>query len=140
MIRKLVPVDGSDQSCRAAAWADKVAARTGDDLTLLYVFDLNAAEAMALANLTREEIAERIAAQAAPSFEKARAAMRSETEAETLAVIGNPADEIIGIASANSYDHIIMGSRGLSGFQELMLGSVSEKVLRRAHCAVTIVR
>ncbi len=140
MIRKLVPVDGSEQSCRAAAWADMEASRTGDEVTLLHVFDLNAAEAMALSHLTREEIAERIAAHAAPSFEKATAAMTLGTEPKTLAVIGSPADEIIDIAHRQGYNHIIMGSRGLSGFRELMLGSVSEKVLRRAHCAVTIIR
>ena len=140
MKRQLIPIDGSEQACRAAAWAQKSGARTGDELTLLHVFDLNAAEAMALAHLTREEIAERVAAQAAPSFEKARAAMTPNSKVETLAVIGNPADEIVGIAKAQGYDHIVMGSRGLSGFRELMLGSVSEKVLRRAPCAVTIVR
>ncbi len=140
MTRQLIPIDGSEQSCRAAAWADETAARTGDEITLLHVFDLNAAEAMALAHLTREEIAERIAAHAAPSFEKARAAMTSGSKVETLAVIGSPADEIVGIAKSKGYDHIVMGSRGLSALRELMLGSVSEKVLRRAHCAVTIVR
>ncbi len=140
MTRQLIAIDGSEESCRAAAWADETAARTGDEVTLLHVFDLNAAEAMALAHLTREEIAERVTAQAAPSFEKARAAMKSGSEIKTLAVIGDPADEIIGIAKAEGYDHIVMGSRGLSGFRELMLGSVSEKVLRRAPCAVTIVR
>ncbi len=140
MTRQLIAIDGSEESCRAAAWADETAARTGDEVTLLHVFDLNAAEAMALAHLTREEIAERVTAQAAPSFEKARAAMKSGSEIKTLAVIGDPADEIIGIAKVEGYDHIVMGSRGLSGFRELMLGSVSEKVLRRAPCAVTIVR
>ena len=140
MMRQLIPIDGSEQSCRAAAWADETAVRTGDELTLLHVFDLNAAEAMALSHLTREEIAERIAVRAAPSFEKARAAMTSGSEIKTLSVLGSPADEIIGIAKTKGYDHIVMGSRGLSGFRELMLGSVSEKVLRRAHCAVTIVR
>jgi nucleotide-binding universal stress UspA family protein len=140
MMRKLVPVDGSEQACRAAAWADKMAKQTGDGVMLLHVFDLNAAEAMALANLNREEIAERIAAHAAPSFEKARAAMTAGAECETQAVIGSPADEIIRIAAADGIDHIVMGSRGLSGLRELMLGSVSEKVLHRAPCAVTIIR
>lgn len=136
----LIPIDGSEPSCRAAAWAGEYALKTGDELTLLHVFDLNAAEAMALANLTREEIGERIAEHAAPSFEKASAAISSGAQVSTLAVIGNPADEIIGIASSKGFNHIVMGSRGLSSFQEMMLGSVSEKVLRRAHCAVTIVR
>ncbi len=140
MAKILVPVDGSDQSCRAAAWAAKSAARAGDTITLLYVFEITSAEAMALAPMTREDIDTRVRADAAPGFEKAQAAMGDGVSNDTLAVIGNPADEIIGIGRAKAYDHIVMGSRGLSSLQELLLGSVSEKVLRRAHCAVTIVR
>ncbi len=50
------------------------------------------------------------------------------------------ADEIVAIARRESVDLIVMGSRGLSPVRELLLGSVSEKVIRHAHCAVTVVR
>ena len=140
MIKTMVPVDGSEQSCRAAAWAESSGAAAGDALLLLHVFDLNAAEAMAMSHMTREEIAERISFNAQPSFEKARAAMTNPDKVETLAVIGSPPEEIVGIAKKQGFGHIVMGSRGLSIIRELLLGSVSEKVLHRAHCAVTIVR
>jgi nucleotide-binding universal stress UspA family protein len=140
MTKTLVPVDGSEQSAHAAAWAAANCSGPDSSILLLHVFDLNAAEAMAMSHLTREEIAERLAAHAKPSFEKARAAMGSGTQIEELAVIGDPAEEIIGIAKQQGHDHIVMGSRGLNSLQELLLGSVSEKVIRRAHCAVTIMR
>lgn len=140
MSKTLVPVDGSESSCRAAAWAEKNAAATGSSLTLIHVFDMNAAETISMANKSREEIAERIAAHAAPSFDKAKAGLSGADAVETLAVLGNPAEEIIGIAKKQQFDHIVIGSRGLTPIREILLGSVSEKVIHRAHCAVTVVR
>jgi universal stress protein A len=37
-------------------------------------------------------------------------------------------------------DLVVMGSRGLSPMKELLIGSVSETVLRHAPCPVTVVR
>ncbi len=135
----LVPVDGSDQATQAAAWAAKQAAGTGGSVTLLHVHALPATEAMGMANLSREQIAEIEDRHAAPSFEQARAAMDG-TPAETLIAIGDPGAEIVGIAHQKGFDHIVMGSRGLSPLRELLLGSVSEHVIRKSHCPVTVIR
>lgn len=136
----LVPVDGSEHSNMAAAWAATLAAITGAKLTLLHVFNLGSAETMGLSQLSREDIRRRIDNHAAERFEKAKAAMTAEVEFETLADFGRPADEIVSVAKANGFDHIVIGSRGLSPMGELLLGSVSERVLRRAPCPVTVVR
>jgi len=53
---------------------------------------------------------------------------------------GNPAEAIINIARVRRCDLIVMGSRGQGTFQEILLGSVSAKVVRRAPCPVMIVR
>ena len=53
---------------------------------------------------------------------------------------GDPAEEIVRYAEEIDADLIIMGSRGLSTFGRLLLGSVSQKVLHNAHCSVLIVR
>ncbi len=136
----LVPVDGSDHASMAAAWAASIAEKVGAKLTLLHVMQLSSAETMALANMSAEDIKEKIKNQAAQHFDKARAAMSEGVEFDTLAEYGSPAETIVGIANANDFDHIVMGSRGLSPIGELLLGSVSEIVLRRAPCPVTIVR
>ena len=47
---------------------------------------------------------------------------------------------IIDAANKEGYDLIIMGSRGLSLFKDLLLGSVSFKVMHHARCAVMVVR
>ncbi len=91
----LVPVDGSDQAGQAAAWAAKRAAETGGSVTLLHVHALPATEAMGMANLSRDQIAEIEDRHAAPSFAKAREAM-DEAPADTLIAMGDPGAEIVG--------------------------------------------
>jgi nucleotide-binding universal stress UspA family protein len=52
---------------------------------------------------------------------------------------GNAAARILEHASSSQADLIVMGTHGLSGFERFMLGSVAEKVLRKATCpAMTV--
>lgn len=59
---------------------------------------------------------------------------------DSEAVVGQPGRSIVEYADGNGVDHIVMGSHGRSGLSRLILGSVAENVVRRAHCPVTIVR
>lgn len=61
-------------------------------------------------------------------------------EAHCAVGIGNPAYEIIEAAAHGGYDLIVMGTHGRSGFAHALLGSVAEKVVRRARCPVLTVR
>jgi nucleotide-binding universal stress UspA family protein len=54
--------------------------------------------------------------------------------------IGKPADEILAIAREVGADLIIVGSHGLTGLERLVLGSVSEKIVREAGCSVEVAR
>jgi nucleotide-binding universal stress UspA family protein len=56
---------------------------------------------------------------------------------ETL-TSGDPAAELLRIANESATDLIVLGARGLGAVQRLLLGSVSEAVLRDAQCAVLI--
>jgi len=70
------------------------------------------------------------------SLEPARAiGLRTEARVET----GAPAVAILAVADALPADLIVMGTHGASGFEHLVLGSVTEKVLRRATCPVMTV-
>ncbi len=44
------------------------------------------------------------------------------------------------IAAAKGADLLVVGSRGLGGFEGLLLGSVSQYCTRHAHCSVVVVR
>ena len=52
----------------------------------------------------------------------------------------DPAEAIVSYAERNGYHHIIVGSAGHTGARRLLLGSVAEDVVTRAHCPVTVVR
>ena len=51
---------------------------------------------------------------------------------------GDPATEIVRFAAEGGFDHIVMGRRGRGGVAKLLLGSVSEKVLKDATIPVTV--
>ncbi|WP_413163256.1 universal stress protein [Capilliphycus salinus ALCB114379] len=62
--------------------------------------------------------------------------LRSELEI----VHGDPAEEIIRLANIYKADLIIIGSRGLTGLNRILQGSVSAQVVAEAHCSVLVVK
>jgi nucleotide-binding universal stress UspA family protein len=53
---------------------------------------------------------------------------------------GDPANEIIRAANERNVDLIVMSTHGRSGLARLLMGSVAEDVLRRAHCPVMMIK
>jgi nucleotide-binding universal stress UspA family protein len=53
---------------------------------------------------------------------------------------GHAGEAIVRFAKDGLYDMIVMGSRGLNGFERLLLGSASNYVSSHAHCSVLVVR
>lgn len=63
------------------------------------------------------------------------------TRAEIGFAVGVPFAEILRYAETHAINLIVMGSHGLTSLREkIMVGSVAEKVVRRAHCPVVVVR
>jgi nucleotide-binding universal stress UspA family protein len=58
----------------------------------------------------------------------------------TYARIGRPAQEILDLCREVGADLVFVGSHGMTGLERLILGSVSERVVREAHCPVMVVR
>ncbi len=67
-------------------------------------------------------------------------ALQSNVQVETVLEQGDYAHEIIEVAKRKDCELIIMGSRGMSPIKELMLGSISLKVMHHASCPVMVVR
>lgn len=137
----LVPVDGSASAVRAAQLASRLAADTGAALTLLFAFEPSGPATMGMTSLSKKEVKDAVDRVAEKAFAgAAKAAVKHGVNAAQQVVIGHPAAEVIAFAKKEKCDLIVMGSRGLSPMKGLLLGSVSEKVLRHASCAVTVVR
>ena len=66
-------------------------------------------------------------------------ARRAGVKTDVIVDAGNTATQILEHASSCQADLIAMGTHGLSGFERFMLGSVAEKVLRKATCPVMTV-
>jgi nucleotide-binding universal stress UspA family protein len=60
--------------------------------------------------------------------------------AEVHARIGKPDAEIVGLAEELGAGLIVLGSRGLGRLRRALMGSVSDSVVRHAHCPVLVVR
>ena len=67
-------------------------------------------------------------------------AKRHNIEVEIETRVGHPSREIVTYSEENDIDEIMMGSHGREGASRILLGSVAERVLRRAPVPVTIVR
>lgn len=139
----LVPVDGSDCSMHAVAVAGAMAQALGSKLTVMHVVSATSAEAMGMRSLSHDEVERHLDAAAEPIFGRVGdllATVEGLTQHGELVRFGEPAEEVLTAVRRLHVDHVVMGSRGMSPMQELLLGSVSEKVVRRAPCPVTIVR
>jgi nucleotide-binding universal stress UspA family protein len=67
-------------------------------------------------------------------------AEREELRAKLAVVWGSPFVEIIRYAKAENIDLIVMGSLGLGPVGHMLMGSVAERVVRKAPCPVLTVR
>jgi nucleotide-binding universal stress UspA family protein len=61
-------------------------------------------------------------------------------QSEVEIVTGDPAEEIVRLANIYEVDLIVIGSRGLTGMQRILLGSVSSQIVTDAPCSVWVVK
>ncbi len=139
----IVAVDGSECSQRAARFAVDLAGATGGKVTLVYVFPQSSNDFDFIsmvysegvnADQIRKETARKIFDQTYQALGGASHAFKEEI------LTGDPAQEIIHYLKERPQAMTVIGRRGLSGFEKLLLGSVSEKVVRYANGPVTIIR
>ena len=139
--RILAPTDFSEYSEHALRYACEFADRFGAELQLLSVvhdtkavfdeLDMTTFEAY----FSQQEEANRRRLEqlpASPWNERLRVIRKVG--------VGNPFLEIIRYAKLQNIDLIVMGTHGRTGLQHVLLGSVAEKVVRKAPCPVLTIR
>jgi nucleotide-binding universal stress UspA family protein len=136
----LCPIDHSDCSKEALKYAVSLAMKDEAKLLLLHIIDIRSfnegLEAMS-AQIPDEETLEQLKVKLLNCIPEE---IRDDMEVEALVVQGIPFAEIISTAKENEIDMIVIGSHGRTGISHMMLGSVSEKVVRKAPCPVLTVR
>lgn len=133
----IIAVDGSAHSRRAAKHGATIAEATGAAADLLYVVDHDRSRPQELENVTKEQLEARIRDQLSEVFAIfSDRGIRPGLQIE----FGEPGPAIVKFINSAGYDLAIVGSRGLNAFQEMVLGSVSHKVAKRAECPVLLVK
>jgi nucleotide-binding universal stress UspA family protein len=137
----VVGIDGSKTSLLATEWGAQEAHLRGAELRLVSAWDVPtfgfsfgaAAASEDLLKAMRRAAEENLA----DALELARETAK-DLDVTTEAVPGGAAAVLID--ASRSADLLVVGSRGLGGFRDLLLGSVSEQCANHAGCPVVIVR
>lgn len=135
----LVPCDFSECSTVALAQAAALANMTGGKLTLLYVIEpvqpgflMDGAVSRQAQGRMRERAGRELTALAKIHGAGAQFS-------RPLVKAGKPWEIIVSVASKTNADMIVLGTHGYTGLRHAMLGSVAERVVRRAPCPVLTV-
>ena len=142
--RILVATDGSEEAKLAIQAATELSRDTGSELHVLYVLPTPAQ--LIGHHLYPKETREAVVAEAegrAREFldEQARLiGFEGGKVSETHFRSGEPDKEILRAAEEIDAGTIVVGNRGLGAISRTLLGSVSDSVVRHAHCPVFVVR
>jgi nucleotide-binding universal stress UspA family protein len=140
--RILCPIDFSDHSRRALDHAIAIARWYESTVTVLHVFSPAPITAIAPGAVVLQPMLltppdrDRLLAETKAFAEREGA---PGVSVETVVREGSIAGEILDAAAGMHADLVVVGTHGRSGFQRLVLGSVAEKVLRKAACPVLTV-
>ncbi|QTD42999.1 universal stress protein [Sporosarcina sp. Te-1] len=133
-----VAIDGSENALRAATHAITLAKHFPEaQLEFIYVVDYDKAKDERLLSQNEESLLLKRRQKVEPVLELTQ---KAGVQAKMTLLKGNPSQEIIKYVNAQAMDQLIIGSRGLNTFQEMVLGSVSHKVMKHVDCPVTIVK
>ena len=141
--RVIVGVDGSETARKAVRWAAREAKLRGMKLELVTAWEIPTYSYVsrygfpAISDEMMKSLTARAEGHLAEALVEARAEAR-DVQIETIAAEGQPAKVLVEVAKGA--DLLVVGSRGLGGFRELLLGSVSQQCAQHATCPVVIVR
>lgn len=132
----IVPTDFSEASVKAAHEAARLAG-AGAEITLVHVVE-PAFEGLRIQTSDLHAEARRRSEEHLRQF--AREHLGPGTHARTLILEGRPAEAVCDAAAAAGADLIVISNQGHSALSHALLGSVTERVVRHARCAVLVLR
>lgn len=138
MERILIATDGSEGSIVALQQGLGLARETGADAVLLYV--RQRPHSVLGQPIYQHAVTEETAIAERALGEAKAIADELGVPAETEAVEGEPAEQIVRLAQLRDVDMIVVGSRRLGALAGALLGSVSRAVIRAADCPVLVAK
>lgn len=134
----LLAADGSQNSIRAAKEALKIAQINAETLvTIIFIIDMEKAKTDVLHSSSIESLYMERRRKLVPIEELFN---EHQVRYKVEIIHGSPGPEIIKFANTQNVDLVVIGSRGLNSLQEMVLGSVSHKVMKRVQCPAMIVK
>jgi len=131
-------IDGSAHAAKAADVTAELAKTVGSEVLVVHVLERIAASKGAPAtDVETAHDASSLVEEVAARLTTAGISAKGKV---VLAPSGRIVPEILGVAEDAEADLIIVGSRGLSDFSGLLVGSVSHKLIQHAPCPVLVVR
>jgi len=141
--RILVPVDFSPHADRALCYATILAYRLGASVTLLHVVEnpiVTGAWGPEVYVPNVIDLLDELTAAAGRRLTTLKeSAVALGLAADTVVITGRPAQAIVEHARGG-FDLIVMGTHGRSGLSHVVMGSVAERVVRKAPCPVLTLR
>ena len=133
----LLATDGSPASEPASGQAIDLATQVQARLLVVSVLSASSRPSEAPPDQPVADSRDSLTSKAQAIVQRAKAA---GANAAFLVWEGEPGDAIVAAADAEDADLIIVGSHGRSGVSRFLIGSVSDYVVRHAHCPVMVVR
>lgn len=133
----LLATDGSPASEPASGQAIDLATQVEARLLVVSVLSAASRPSEASPDPAVADSRDSLTAKAQSIVQRAKAA---GANAAFLVWEGEPGEAIVAAADAEDADLIIVGSHGRSGVSRFLIGSVSDYVVRHAHCPVMVVR
>ena len=133
----LLATDGSPASEPASEQAIDLATQVRARLLVVSVLSTASRPSEAPADPAVADSRDSLTTKAQAIVQRAKAA---GADATFLVWEGDPGEAIVAAADAENADLIVVGSHGRSGVSRFLIGSVSDYVVRHAHCPVMVVR
>ena len=142
----LVSTDFSELGDRAIPYAFRLAKDHGAAVILVHVLEAAPTPNPLYAHYYPIPTPEQVKKAESAAMEELRRRVpeehrrRASAAVDTRVMHGEPSLEILRIAGEKKASLIVISTHGRTGLQHLALGSVAERVIRRAHCPVLVVR
>ena len=142
--RILCPTDFSEPSMTALKAGGELGSHFSSEILLVHVIPPVPGLAIRPGRITKSDLPphrHRLLESATRQLAGIRAkTLPGEAEVREMVAYGPPADQITRIADEEDVDLIVIATHGQTGWREFVFGTVAEKVIRLAHCAVLCIR